>query len=118
MAALAVTAGLLLPACSDDGDGDIAAWCSSVEELAHFIRDAPSASDFENMDDLEAALDDIDRIEKAVRDGAPSSLRDDVATIFDTDSDTLRVSEQEDVERARGKVNDYIREKCDLDVGL
>ncbi len=110
-----ITVVLALAACGG-GSEDSTAFCDSVEAFPDAIAEGRNAP--EDMADLEATIQLLENVEADVRANAPGSIKDDVGVIFDTGSDSVRVSEQERLTEAREKVNDYIREECDLTITL
>lgn len=116
---LFVGAAALAAACGGGGDDaeTVSTWCSNVERLATFLDEHRSGAP-DNFDDLEAAIDDGNRLESELIDGAPGSISDEVATMFATDTETLDLDEQEAYDEAQSTVNDFIRDECRLDIGL
>lgn len=105
---------VLLAGCGDEED-DAGPFCDTVERLPSLLADAPSDL---TLDEMDARIAEIDEWEADLRELAPDAISDEVATLFDYDAGTLRVSEREEAVEARDRVNGFIREECDLAVEL
>jgi len=118
MGLVAVVVALVAAACGGESENS-AAFCDAVERLPDAIAEGQRRLDNpEGMDDLEAGIQALGELSSELKDAAPNSIRDEVVTVMDTDSDTVRVSEQEALASAREKVNSYIRSECDLVITL
>lgn len=117
---LAASIGLAVAACGGDGDDDttVQAWCDTVERMVEVMDEVSTGDDPKTLEEVEARLDSLEGVRTDLVDGAPESIASEVETIFETDSDTINLDEQEALDEARTEVNGYIRDECRLDVGL
>lgn len=117
LGAVALTVGLV--ACSGgDSQEAVDAWCEKVAEIPDSLAEARAVEASGTFGDLEEQLDRMNALLDELASTAPGSIEDDVRTVIDTDSDTLVISEQDAVAESRDAVNEYIRDECDLNIGL
>ncbi len=103
------------------GLGDSASlkqWCATVEETFKLIENPPDPADATSVSDLQATVDHVNDLQDRMVSEAPDDIRDDVRIVMTTDSNTIRLSEKDALEKSNAKVNKYLQDKCDLAVGV
>ena len=104
LAAVCLGTGVLAACGSDEERGDRDAFCAAVAIYATSVENG-----------LEDSADDAFEL---MREQAPGPVHDAFRTMDENAPNSVRVSEQEAFDSANARVNEYIRNDCDLDVTL
>lgn len=108
-------------ACSSgaaDSEASVGGWCAEVgklPELRELLSNTNKKTPSDGLTMLWKAYDDM---KARLKSTAPAFIKEDVANVFGTHSETAPISEKKQWEAAQARVNAFIRDKCDLDVQL